>query len=234
MQLPEYKEYYKNTKRIHYLDNSAYEYQFIDGGFNIDYFYETIKEISPTHVIIPDVIGDKDATISSFEHFDFHRLSVDTKIIGVIQGKTYKELHDCYDFLVQHCDIVAIVFHSDAYQKKFSNEDKAKADALGRVQFIRELIKRKAVLPNSLHLIGMSLPSELTCYTEDELKYIYSIDTANPFQYAATKGLYPNIEDIKNKPSYILTDDIISQPVSSEVYDIFKLNAQTFKNLIKR
>lgn len=234
MDIPEYKQYYIDNApgRMQYMDNSAYEYQFIESGFDVDYFYEIINEVNPSHVIVPDVIGNKDATIAAFKTFEFSRIPEDTKIIGVVQGETYEELNECYDFMKPRCDVIAIAFHSKAYIDRFSKNSKDEANAIGRVKFIRELISAGKVDKNSLHLIGMSLPVELEMYSEEELIYITSIDTANPFQFAMTTGEYPSdIEDVTGKPKYIMDHAAINKAVSEEELKIFSKNAGRFREL---
>ena len=69
MKIPEYKEFYKKTERMHILDNSAFEYQFIGEKFDISYYMSIIEELEPTHVIVPDVIANTDLTIQEFDKF---------------------------------------------------------------------------------------------------------------------------------------------------------------------
>lgn len=231
--IPEYREFYKNTKREHYLDNSAYEYNIIDEDFNIDYFHKVVEDIKPTHVIVPDILSDKDATIQAFKDFDIFRLPEDTKLIGVIQGKTFEELHICFDYMVNRCDVVAIPFHSDAYQERFHNNLKDEADVIGRVKFIREVIE-KGIKHNSLHLIGQALPIEMEMYSKSELEYIKSIDTASPVQWGMLETFYPkDIVEVKCKPSYVMTEEnILSIPTQTQ-YSIIKSNINKFKIMTK-
>ena len=233
MHLSEYKEFYKNTKRDHYCDNSAYEYQFLEEDFDVNYFYDIISEIKPTHVIVPDILSDKDATIQAFKDFDISKIPEDTKLIGVVQGKTFNELHECYDFLRPRCDVISIPFHSDAYQERFFNNSKDEADAIGRVKFIRELISDVKVEQNSLHLIGQALPIELEMYSQREKMFIKSIDTSNPIQFGMLETFYPNdIAKVTTKPKYVMTEEnILSIPTQTQ-YSMIKGNISRFKSLL--
>lgn len=230
MHIPEYKEFYKKTHRTHYLDNSAYEYQFIDGGFDPDYFYSNINDLKPTHVIVPDVIGCCDKTIRAYKNFDTLSIPENTKLIGVAQGETLEDLLKCSRFLAPRVNILAVVFHSPAYQKLFPYDSLAIANAKGRVKFVRELIKEGVT---RLHLIGMSLPVELTMYTQDEKKYIVSIDTANPFQYAATFGEYCEFYNILEKPKYVLSETAILKKTDDIIYKKFMNNVAKFRMLAR-
>jgi predicted transcriptional regulator len=128
--------------------------------------------------------------------------------MGVIQGKNYKELFECFDYMNPRCDLVAIPFSSKAYTNRFYNNSEHEAKAIGRVKLIRSLIKNGNVRKNSLHLIGMKLPIELELYTKEEKEYIYSLDTANPVQFGMEEYEYPeDLEEVKTKPKFMFTEE---------------------------
>lgn len=231
LHIPEYKDFYKKSTREIYFDNSAYEFQFLQEKFSIGGFYKAIDEIKPSVVIVPDALGDKVTTIQNFKDFDLG-IAPD-KIMGVVQGASFKELHECFDFMNPRCDIVAIPFHSEAYIKRFYNSPKDTANAIGRVKFIRELVLRHNVRPSSLHLIGMSLPVELSLY-DDDLEFIRSIDTANPVQFGLLEQLYPvNIDDIISKPKYVMTSENIIKETNQKQAIMIKKNIETFRSILK-
>jgi len=236
MHIPEYREYFKNYSGEIILDNSAYEYQFIDGGFDEEYFFQIIEEINPSIVIIPDVIGKGKETIKSFKNFDIFKLPEGIKIMGVVQGETYKELYECFDYLNPRCDYVAIPFHSPAYINKFKNNSKDESNSIGRVHFIRKLInghKKELIKKDSLHLIGMSLPIELKLYSKEEKEYIRTIDTANPIQWGALGTIYPDdMEKIYEKPNYLMTEENIKEVLNEPQKIAIKSNLKRFRSLL--
>jgi len=127
MHIPEYKDYFENTVKELYLDNSAFEYQFLDEKFDLYYFYDIIDEINPDVVIVPDVLDNTVETIKQAENFIYSRPN--REYMGVCQGKTIEELHECYMYFYEcDFDIIAIPFHSEAYQ--LPGVPKEKADAL--------------------------------------------------------------------------------------------------------
>ena len=229
--IKEYRDFYKNTTRTHYLDNSAYEAQFTDWEFDLEEFYSLIEEIHPTHIIVPDVIGDGKNTIKKFKEFDFSRISEDIKIIGVVQGSTWKEMIECFEFLNPRVDVIAIPFHSEAYSIKFNKNSVDEACAIGRVKFIRDIIKTYNTKP--IHLIGMKLPIELELYSEEEKNHIVSIDTANPIQFGMLETKYPNdIADIEEKPRFIM-DEVNIRKAPNDIHkEIIDYNIKKFKEFI--
>ena len=231
LHIPEYREFYKNYKGNLYLDNSAYEEQFIDWKFDLEEFYKTIKELQPDVVIVPDELHNKDKTIQNFKDFDVSKIP--NKIMGVIQGETYEELEECFDFMNPRCDLVAIPFSSKAYTNRFYNNSEHEAKAIGRVKLIRDLIKTGKVRKNSLHLIGLQLPIELELYDEEK-EYIYSIDTANPIQFGMEEYEYPkDLEEVKTKPKFMFTEENLKIEPTLTQYSIIKRNIERFKQILR-
>lgn len=217
MDIPEYKEFYKNTNRYHILDNSAFEFQFIEGGFDLDYFIDIINEVKPSTIIIPDIIADKDKTIEAFENFPFERLDYKPLTIGVVQGKTFKELEECFDFMNKNADIVALVFHSPAYQD-LGYETKESNNANGRISLYESIKDR---LKKPLHLLGCSTPKEFTHYEND----VMTIDTANPIQW----GILEKSINLDEKPNCILDKEKITSPTKNKA--LILENIKEFRKL---
>lgn len=222
MDIPPYKEFYKNTGRMHILDNSAYEYQFIDGGFDLDYFLKVINEVAPTHVVVPDVISDCEATIDSFRRFPRGRY----KRIGVVQGQTLEELEKCFDYMNEHADVVALVFHSPAYYK---GGHIAQDNSTGRYDFFKR-VRSKCAKP--VHLLGCSLPQEFTWYDDEDRKHILSIDTANPVQFGIMGEAYPEGFNVCEKPACVLTREIVEGVTPNKGVIIDNINK--FREIIKK
>lgn len=204
MDIPEYKNFYKNTNRYHILDNSAFEFQFIDGGFDLDYFIDIINEVKPSTIVIPDVIANKDKTIESFKTFPFEKLTYTPLTMGVVQGETFEELKECFEFMNENADIVSLVFHSPAYQT-LGYETKDLNNTHGRIYFYESI---RDELKKPLHLLGCSTPTEFKYYKED----VMTIDTANPIQWA----ILGEELNLKEKPNCVLDRDVITSTTKNK------------------
>ena len=228
MDIPEYFDYYRNTPKELYLDNSAFEYQFLDTEFDLDYFYSIIEEINPDVVIVPDVLNNSEKSIQNAHNFNY----TNHKYMGVLQGETFDELFECYEeYQKIGMDYIAVPFHSVSYQSMFADlNNKALRDAYGRPFFIKQLIKKYQVKENSLHLIGLSLPLELKNYN-NEMKYIKSIDTANPVKYGFVNGVYGDIDKIVTKPHYILDHETIQRKTKPEELKNIIQNIKIFQSI---
>lgn len=227
MHIPEYKAFYKQQAKVRYqiFDNSAFEYQFIEGGFDINYFLDIINEIKPSSIIIPDIIADCEKTIDEFRGFPFEDLEYSPEIIGVVQGKTEEELLKCAKFMHERADKLAIVFHSPAYQVD-NTKSKDENNCIGRYNIVQKI---KQITNKPLHLLGCSLPREFSMYNQGD---IHTIDTANPIQFGSLGVKYEDILGIKEKPNFLMDHhNIISTTKNRE--EIF-WNIEEFKKLIKR
>lgn len=218
LHIPDYRNFYINSTRMHIMDNSAYEYQFIEGGFDVHYYLDMINLCKPTHVIVPDVIGDCDKTIQSFQEFKKHTFEHKPLLIGVVQGTTEKELMKCFEFMNDNADMVALVFHSPAYQKHRNTD---LDNSIGRYRFFNK-IKNKVKKP--IHLLGCSLPIEFTWYNSP---LIHSIDTANPVQFGILGKEYTSIYDVDEKPKCVLSEEVITNTTPNK--SIILRNIYKFK-----
>jgi hypothetical protein len=229
MHIPAYKKWYKKSDKELYLDNSAFEYQFLNTKFDINYFYRIIEELQPDIVIVPDVLDNCHETIQNADNFLYDK---SFKYMGVCQGKTFKELEESYDYFYQNnFDIIAIPFHSEAYQKYAL--EKSVNDCYGRFEFIRGLLHKEKVKENFLHLIGLSLPKEGLLYSKYMKKFIKSIDSANPIKYAFVDGKYKDIRNINSKPHYILDEkNILKETPKNTLSDIL-YNIKEFQKIWK-
>lgn len=223
MHIPEYKEFYKravNNGRAVYLDNSAYEYQFIEGGFDINYYIDVINEIKPTHIILPDTIADTESTIENAKSFPFERISYNAKYIGVTQGLTNDELNKCFDFMnnFDKVDVISLVFHSPAYQKNNGNIDYN--NTRGRFNFFNNIEKR---LKKPIHLLGCSLPKEFKLYNSEK---IISMDSAVPVQWGILGKKFSF--DIDVKPKCVLDESVIKSNTPNK--DLILENIKIFRD----
>ena len=162
------------------LDNSIFE---LGESFDGDHYFKWIEMLQPTWYIIPDVLEDTLGTLRKMDKWlAKYKVSSNIKSIGVIQGKTYKELVECYKDVAPRVDKVAISFDYSYYvesSQRVNPPNKYFAWMLGRQKLINDLFV-EGVMDTSKphHLLGCALPQEFSAYTT--LKCIDSVDTSNP------------------------------------------------------
>ena len=92
--LDQFKEAVKKGREV-ILDNSIFE---LEEAFDADKFANWINELRPTWYIVPDALEDTKKTMSQMASWNMHySKSVYGKKIGVVQGKTYKQIVACYE-----------------------------------------------------------------------------------------------------------------------------------------
>ena len=220
---PKYLKFFEESikSRIMYLDNSIFE---LGEAFDIGGFKEWCNHFCDInegnfYYIVPDVLEDCEKTIQNFDNFKFGR----GHRIGVCQGKTKSETLECFDYLKDKCDIVAISFD---YSWFGDNETPLVIRMWNRVQFIRSL-KYKGLLNNvKLHLLGCYLPQEFKYYKD--IPEIVSLDTSNPVVHGLKKISY-TVDGLISKESQKLVDLIESEEIPIQVFQ----NIQMFRGFVK-
>ena len=135
---PKYYEFFKQSLREDrevLLDNSIFE---LGEAFDSDKFAKYVEELKPSYYIVPDVLEDGYQTMLNYNDFVKKYPDLPGLRIGVVQGKTYDELVDCYRYMSEQSDYVAISFDYSYYV---------------------------ANVPH--HLLGCSLAKEFKAYTND-------------------------------------------------------------------
>ena len=98
------------TGREVILDNSIFE---LGEAFTGESYYYWVDKLKPTWYIVPDSLENKDRTIDLFNKWMAtygNKVDSSTKAIGVVQGKNYREIVDCYKFMNDNADMIAISF----------------------------------------------------------------------------------------------------------------------------
>jgi len=231
---PEYLQFYKDSiakGREVLLDNSIFE---LGEAYDSAQFAYRVQEIKPTYYVVPDVLEDCDLTMKSWLNFDRefrYRSNLPGMAIGVVQGKTFEELVDCYKFMSERADYIAISFDYSYYQITGLGRSKLEKMMDGRIQFIRRLMtegiwnERK---PH--HLLGCSLAREFKAYRG--VGSIRSCDTSNPVTAALDGERYINgIGLLDHKPAVKLADQIEAE-YDNDTLHLINFNTQEFKYLI--
>ena len=176
---PQYKQFYLDSLKMGrtvYLDNSLFE---LEKMFNHQEFAtqaEELGKVNPEnfYYIIPDNCEDKDINIQSFIDFT-KNYPVPGNKIGVVQGASIEDVLDCFRFMKERADVVALSFDYSFFRGE-GNKYKNYMD--GRHALVDFLKDNHYLDGVRVHLLGCGLPQEFRHYRG--IKEIYSLDTSNP------------------------------------------------------
>ena len=183
---PTYYQFFKDSLaqgRTVLLDNSIFE---LGTAFDSERYAHWIKELQPTEYIIPDVLESALGTMDNALDWKEKYSDLPGKTIGVVQGKSYEDLVQCYDYLdnVIGVDKIAISFDYSYYLEVCPHPNKWMGYALGRVQTLTRLLNDGVInTKKPHHLLGCALPIEFMFYREG-FKWLDSLDTSNPIVHA--------------------------------------------------
>ena len=171
--IPEYREFFlKRRQRGDFiiLDNGAAELKKSVQGLSV---IDITRELKPTLVVAPDVIYNKNATITLTEQFlranwlELQDLGV--KVMAVPQGETPEEWLECYKRFNSDPH-VAWLGISMFYTPKFTSR--------------LEVLKRIApTVKKPCHLLGL-WNDPFGLLEERKFDFVQSVDTAKPVEYA--------------------------------------------------
>lgn len=234
-----YKDFYVASRNIYnrelLLDNSIFE---LGKAFDSEKFYLATLQLTPSMFIVPDVLEDSYNTVQSFKDFDSKRKDIkntfQTKAIGAVQGKNWQELKECYKFMTDNADMIAISFDFSYYQTTGEGWHHLERWCSGRQRFISDLISSgiwRWDKPH--HLLGCSLAKEFRFYIDKNIYNIVSCDTSNPI-VAAIHGLrYDADYGLDTKPTTKLAD-LIVHDFTADQLELVKYNTGMFKKIIRR
>lgn len=193
---PEYYQFFvdelKRGREV-IVDNSVFE---LGTAFNSYEFAKKIEKLfkdsgitdeTKLTYIIPDVLDNGEETLANVMSFSSIYSSLPGKSMAVCQGKTLKELLDCYKWIHPYVSKIGISFNCKAYETWFNTNDivipQYKASLLnqwvhGR-QFFIEMLYHSGWLNIPIHLLGIALPDEYRYYTTEHPELGVAIDTAD-------------------------------------------------------
>ena len=217
------------------LDNSIFE---LGESFDPERYAYWLQKIKPNFYIVPDVLEDTNCTMQQWIDWENNHQPPNDNIqslkIGVVQGKTWQDLVDCYQFMSQRADYIAISFDYSYYQITGLGTDKLELWCSGRQRFIQDLIdKGYWNWSKPHHLLGCSLAKEFRYYVDKNITNIRSCDTSNPI-VASLKGLRYNSDlGLQEKPSTMLCN-LINANVDTDELDDVLYNTKMFKHILGR
>ena len=227
---PEYYNFFKNSLlfgREVLLDNSIFE---LGTAFDSEKFAKYVEELKPTYYIVPDVLEDGYQTMLDFNNFVKKYPDLPGLRIGVVQGKTYDELVDCYRYMSDNADYIAISFDYSYYIATGRGKTKLERWSTGRQRLIRDFI-REGIWNNQKphHLLGCSLATEFRHYSD--IPSIRSVDTSNPVVAGLKELRYNGNLGLKDKPSIKLAD-LIDTKVNDDQREMIEYNTGCFRNIV--
>ena len=201
------------------LDNSIFE---LEEAFEADRFAMWVERLKPTWYIIPDALEDAEKTMQQAYNWIKTYKDIPGKKIGVVQGKTYQEIKDCYRAMdkIAKVDMIAISFDYSYYTDSVPHPNKYVSWMLGRVKLLGDLVRDGIINKDKPHhLLGCGLPQEFSFYKHADYNFIYSLDTSNPVVHGL-KGIEYAQEGLWSKESQKL-HELIDVPI--EEIDIQKV-----------
>jgi len=220
----------KKEGRMSIMDTSIFE---LGKAFDHAKYADWVKRLQPTEYILPDVLEEYKDTISSSRSFK-EKYKLEGIQIGVVQGKTFEELRDCYIALDKDLDVHKIAFSFDYhfFTEYFPHPNKWVSFMIGRVRLINELINLNIINKSKPHhLLGCSNPLEFSFYKHSDYNFIKTIDTSSPVVHGL-KGIAYN-ESIGDwvKESAKLAD-LISSVVGFEQMQSIIHNVNKFRKYV--
>lgn len=213
------------------LDNSIFE---LGEAFDSEKFAGWVERLKPDFYIVPDVLESAGDTIKSYTQFTNDYPIKHGMRIGVVQGKTYQDLVECYKFMSSFADYIAISFDYQYYLYTGRGNTKLERYCDGRQRFIQQLISDNIWdWKKPVHLLGASLAREFGFYLDHNIYNIRSCDTSNPVvagyegvRYSGTLGL--------NTKSETKLFTIIDEEVSKDQLATINYNISQFRKIVKR
>jgi len=225
-----FRSYIKNGGRV-ILDNSLFE---LGTMFDSVTFAETIADFKPAEYIIPDAWEDTVSTILSVQTWSKKYKNLPGRTIGVLQGKTWRELEICYKHIAPLVDKIAVSFKPEAFGEDEANNPNFLLECgINRYAFLRHLYESSTWKTDQkpIHLLGCSLPQEFKYYWKAPFRHlIETIDTSNPVVHGILGIPYQHPNGLLIK-SNIKMDSMISMNVENSI-NMIEANVRIFKGFV--
>jgi hypothetical protein len=233
--VPGYYDFFVDAKkkgRWVLLDNGIFE----EGvPMEASKYADWITKLYPDEYVVPDALEDINKTIANFDNWLKDYGDVPGRRIGVVQGENFNELLECYHYMSEKADKIAISFDYKAYLSEFKGwpelvgqkVTKWEKFVAGRASFIENLAMRGMLnLNKPHHLLGVSLSYEFGFYAKGPFpRFIESLDTSAPVVYAIINGQFPRHIGSQTEKVSVKLKDLIATPKTD------KLVADTIFNI---
>ena len=201
----EYKQYFLDAKkegRYIVMDNSLHE---LGEAYKWDRLKHWLYELKPNEFIVPDEWMDYNQTAVYAKYWKQIPMPDDCTAMAVVQGKNLIDAIKSFRGLKDlGYEKIAISYGATWYNDLFPHSNKDLGKALGRLNFIGELVKSGELDKyDKIHLLGCSVPQEFGWYRD--FNFIKSIDTSNPVM-AALEGIMHKESGLLEKPKANMND----------------------------
>jgi len=211
------------------LDNSIFE---LGVSFDPDMYADWAEKIQPNFYIVPDVLEDAAATINSYTDFTEKYTKLPGKAIGVVQGKTWNDVLQCYKFMSSNADYIAISFDFSMYDVTGVGSTRLERCATGRQQLVQRLIDEGVWnWDKPHHLLGCSLAREFSWYRKNQVHNIRSVDTSNPITVGIEEKYYNSDFGRDDKPELKLFEQIEVE-INDDQLDAITYNTRMFDYIV--
>ena len=218
---------YRDAGGMVYLDNSCFE---LGEAMSDELLHGTYDKLRPDIVILPDVLGDRQKTLTRvLDYLDKYPEDI-TNAMVVAQGATANELIDCYFNLINYRDRFDRKFPMIGIPFVYSWLPKEpEVQASGRIDLLCRMIRDKDIdETRKHHLFGTWQAREFINYRN--FKWIYSIDTSNPVMAAVDGTTYGPL-GIDNKPTATFDKAYHLKEVDIDMNLLYH-NVRTFKEIV--
>lgn len=211
------------------LDNGVFE---LGTAWSADGFAGWVEKLKPTYYIVPDVLEDGIKTVESFFNFIEKYKGLPGKVLGVVQGRNYKEYVECYKAIEPYCDKVGISFDCSWYREGTKSSNPWEQLAVGRLTTLLKMDDQGIINTSKPHhLLGVSLPQEMQHYSSlrqvGSFRWIDSVDTSNPVVHGL-KGIAYTSNGLRDKETQKLYT-LINSEVSESQMQYIKHNIKQFR-----
>lgn len=197
-----------------------------------DVLLEITAELKPTEVIAPDVLFDKEQTLSNFKSFVSKMatkgLLSHTYIFACPQGTTKEEWTECYKQMVVSPFVRCIGLSKIAVPKCWNNAEGDTLIAQSRNQCIKALLDEHLLI-KPIHLLGMGEHTEFDYYLDNKIQNIRSSDSCYTI-LAAINGIDFENGDTTRIPT---TNDYFNTKLTDEQKVLALKNINFLKNQYK-
>lgn len=211
------------------LDNGLFEGE----TYTIDNLVLLVNEVKPDIFIVPDEWNNPTTTHVNAKYWaGLHKSKIlpeNTKLMVVLQGKTFSEIKQLYRQCVDLGYTHFAFNHSSISYESTKFESKSR----GRIELIHECVNEGIIKPNHyIHLLGAIDINEFSIYETYFPGLINSIDTSSPVLLGCYERLY-NIYTSTTKPPGKIEDFFEKHLNIDQKYHIFT-NINTFKNIVNK
>jgi len=219
---------WNGTSHQVYLDNSCFE---LGASLSNELLHEWCLKILPSVVILPDTLGNKEATISQTNEFLASYPGTVNYGMAVIQGNSPDEMLDCYQYFR---DLRVGDFDQSIYMIGIPFvyswvERDPYIQARERYLLLKRLNDERVVDHNRPHhLLGTWQAKEFNYYRD--YNWIRSIDTSNPIMAAIDGNKYTDM-GLDEKPIASF-DKVYGMNISDIDMDLLYYNVNKFKEIV--